>query len=129
MCNFLTVKGSSATDLFFYEELNRLGVTTNGLIGHWQPRKSSLNSPKEEKPVQIKKLPRSSSCTDLDTKEDDVDNDDTAYEDLRSLFLAKLQTRKSFVGRIPLSNIGLLYTDAASTILTKSFLESSLKCH
>ena len=47
-------------------------------------------------------------------------------EDLRSIFLSNLQNRNSFCSRIPVTKLGLLYTDAASSVLTKSFLQRTL---
>ena len=122
-----TTKGASKTDLFFSEEFNRLKVDTSGLIGLWSFPESCLQQKAltSGEPPTGQKASRRSSCTDLET-DSKVISCEIAYDDLRSLFLAKLQTQKSFLRRLPSSKIGLLYTDAASTIMTRSFLEKSL---
>ena len=121
-----SVKGSSKADLFFCEELDRLKVDKHGLIGLWQHQRQS-----GEETVQVhtrnRSISKRLSCTDLKT-EIRIEDSEADYEDIHAKLLVKLQTQRSFFARTPSSKMGLLFTDAASTIMTKSFLERILRC-
>ena len=136
MQKFHSVKGSLTADQFFCEELHRLGIEKQGLIGLWQNQQLHTNKPVPTKEISQtlfqntskltrgRNMPRRSSCTDLNEGCDL--HSDPALENLRARFLVKFQTNNSFRRRISSSKIGLLFTDAASTIMTQSFLERSL---
>ena len=119
-------------DLYFCEELDRLKVDKRGLIGMglWQHQHPFVNKTvitRKDQQTRNQNIARRLSCTDLKTKSDFADSE-ADCEDLHAHLLAKLKSVRSFFARTPSSKIGLLFTDAASTIMTKSFLERALKC-
>ena len=134
------IRGSLIADIFFCEELDRLRIDKKGLIGLWQyPLLNADNTValKEKQQVQSQdvvkdkvmnrglNIPRRLSCTDFCLKNESADSN-PSLDNLRSSLFAKLQRGNSFRRRVSSTEIGLLFTDAASTV-TQSFLEKTLR--
>ena len=130
-----TKKAVTKVDLYFREEFDRLLSQ-----GSTQDHKKILNYPKtsgiERRTSQTefmvskgninvsRTLPDidMNSCLDFSQSEEA-----RSCDELRTLFFKLFETRHSFRGRLPASKIGLLFTDAANTVLTKSFLQRTLQ--
>ena len=122
---YLSVKGSVKADLFFLEELHRLRVDASGLVGIWQYHQQYVGKSFASIQEPLRTMTRSSSYTDLNTEVANK-NFEADCDDLCARFITKLQTQKSFRRRISSSNLGLLFTDAASTVMNKHLHKENL---
>lgn len=137
--------GSTKTNQYFYEELRDLDIPPKGILGismcELQSNKGfklptyAESAPSASSIVKMKETLRAESeprcsATHLADMTAGCELEESpksgSTEDSHSLFLSNLHNRDSFRARIPATKLGLLYTDAASSVLTKSFLQRSL---
>jgi hypothetical protein len=131
----LVVKGSHKADEYFVEELKQLNIEPEGLLGEWRCKmgsttnlqSSGIPSPvRSRQNVKIGEINLSAQLADMTAGCVLEESDRNCCEDLRAMFLSNLQNRNSFKAKIPAAKIGLLYTDCASSVLTKSFIQRTL---